>query len=201
MQDRVFLTMGGRNNGKEMFMRICGNNPGCMQFCSELKRRNNGNELLMALLQMDLTGSRAYQLWNDCCNRDTDAAAEIIEAYMAGKISADEIHEHTDQGWGTAFDMEELRTREGKKPAEGFLKARHGMQILGRTPEGTCPECAVAHDPGMPHNCRSMAYQYHFYDQHGRWPTWRDAMEHCDDVIKEQWIKALQEKGVNVDGQ
>lgn len=29
----------------------------------------------------------------------------------------------------------------------GYLHEKHGMTLLGRTPEGTCPECAVKHDP------------------------------------------------------
>ena len=53
----------------------------------------------------------------------------------------------------------------------GYLKEIHGMTLLGRTPEGTCPECAVKHDPEQPHNRDSLTYQYKFYDQHGHWPT------------------------------
>ena len=71
--------------------------------------------------------------------------------------------------------------------------------MLGRTPEGTCPECAVKHDPKMPHNRDSLAYQYKFYDEHGRWPTWMDAMAHCDEEMKQAWIEALREKGVVVE--
>lgn len=50
----------------------------------------------------------------------------------------------------------------------GYLKEVHGMTLLGKTPEGTCPECAVKHDPEQPHNRDSLTYQYKFYDQHGR---------------------------------
>lgn len=50
----------------------------------------------------------------------------------------------------------------------GYLKDIHGMTLLGNVPEGTCPECAVPHDPEQPHNRDSLAYQYKFYDQHGR---------------------------------
>ena len=35
-------------------------------------------------------------------------------------------------------------------------------------PKGTCPECAVKHDPDQPHNQQSLFYQYHFYHEHGR---------------------------------
>ena len=61
----------------------------------------------------------------------------------------------------------------------GYLKKIYGMALLGKTQDGTCPECAVKHDPEQPHNRDSLAYQYKFYDQHGRWPTWSDAMAHC----------------------
>lgn len=47
----------------------------------------------------------------------------------------------------------------------GYLKERHGMMMLGKPPEGTCPMCAVAHDPALPHNRDSLAYQYKFYDE------------------------------------
>lgn len=80
----------------------------------------------------------------------------------------------------------------------GFLKERHGMMMLGKTPEGTCPECALMHDPEQPHKKDSLTYQYKFYDRHGRWPTWKDAMEHCSDEVKEQWIQALREYGIEV---
>ena len=80
----------------------------------------------------------------------------------------------------------------------GYLKERHGITMLKKTPEGTCPECATVHDPRYPHNKDSLAYQYKFYDQHGRWPTWKDAMAHCDEAMKEAWIELLREKEVEV---
>ena len=80
----------------------------------------------------------------------------------------------------------------------GYLKEVHGMTLLGKTLEGTCPECAVEHDPEQPHNRDSLTYQYKFYDQHGRWPTWADAMAHCPEEVKEVWTQALRERGVKV---
>lgn len=80
----------------------------------------------------------------------------------------------------------------------GHLLKEHGIMMFGRVPKGTCDMCATEHDPSMPHNKQSMAYQYKFYDQHGRWPTWKDAMEHCDPEVQEQWINALEERGVKV---
>lgn len=72
------------------------------------------------------------------------------------------------------------------------------MTLVGKVPAGTCPECAVKHDPWQPHNRDSLTYQYKFYDKHGRWPTWEDAMEHCSDEVKEVWKTALQAHGVKI---
>lgn len=81
----------------------------------------------------------------------------------------------------------------------GYLKDLHGMTLIGKVPEGTCQECATAHAPDLPHNRDSMAYQYKFYDKHGRFPKWKDAMEHCSPEMKELWIEELLKKGVKVE--
>ena len=80
----------------------------------------------------------------------------------------------------------------------GYLHENHGITLFIRTPEGTCPQCATMHDPKHPHNRASLAYQYKFYDQYGRWPTWEDAMAHCAEEIKEYWKQALRERGVEI---
>ena len=82
----------------------------------------------------------------------------------------------------------------------GYLLERHGMVKGKSTPPGTCPECAVEHPADQPHNQQSLAYQYKFYDQHGRWPTWIDAMAHCTDEVKAFWIAELCSRGVDVGG-
>ena len=69
----------------------------------------------------------------------------------------------------------------------GCLKELRGLTMIGKVPEGTCPECATKHDPKQPHNRDSLAYQYKFYDRHGHWPTWADAMAHCSEEIKKLW--------------
>lgn len=65
-------------------------------------------------------------------------------------------------------------------------------------PEGTCPECATKHEPEQPHNQQSLYWQYKFYNKHGRWPTWKDAMAHCPPDIKRFWIEELKERGIEV---
>ncbi len=80
----------------------------------------------------------------------------------------------------------------------GHLKNQFGITLIKQMQPGTCPECATAHDPEEPHDQQSLAYQYRFYDKHGRWPTWADAMAHCPDDIKAFWTEALAERGVAV---
>ena len=63
---------------------------------------------------------------------------------------------------------------------------------------GTCPECAVDHPPELPHNQQSLFYQYKFYNEHGRWPTWEDAMAHCSEDMKEFWRIELRRRGVEI---
>ena len=63
---------------------------------------------------------------------------------------------------------------------------------------GTCPECATEHPPEQPHNRQSLLYQYRYRQQHGRWPSWNDAMAHCTPAIQRQWREGLRECGVDV---
>jgi len=66
------------------------------------------------------------------------------------------------------------------------------------TRHGTCPECGIAHPKEYPHKQNSLAYQYSFYNDHGRFPTWEDALSHCDEEMKAKWIKSLKELGIDV---
>lgn len=38
----------------------------------------------------------------------------------------------------------------------GYLMDRHGMMMLGKTPNCTCPICATEHEPELPHNLESL---------------------------------------------
>jgi len=62
--------------------------------------------------------------------------------------------------------------------------ASKGFKLLPPKP-GVCQECAVDHKPGEPHNPGSMYYQYKFHGEHGRWPTWKDAIAHCEPELRE----------------
>ena len=54
-----------------------------------------------------------------------------------------------------------------------------------------CQECAVKHAAGAPHNQQSLYYRTAFHLQHGRWPTWTDAMSHCSPEVQAAWRQEL----------
>lgn len=74
------------------------------------------------------------------------------------------------------------------------------LTLLDSVQEGKCPECAVKHEPKLPHNRDSLFYQYKFYAQNGRWPTWKDAMAHCSNEMQKIWTAELLAKGVKIEG-
>lgn len=62
-------------------------------------------------------------------------------------------------------------------------------------PPHLCQQCAYDHAPDQPHNL-TLFYRYWFWYQHGRWPSWADAMAHCDEETKEAWQVQLRDRGV-----
>lgn len=64
------------------------------------------------------------------------------------------------------------------------------LKLLPCAP-GVCQECAVDHDPRLPHNQQSLYWQYRFYNANGRWPTWDDAMAHCTPQTQALWRQAM----------
>jgi len=77
-------------------------------------------------------------------------------------------------------------------------KTESGM-FLAPPKKGTCQQCATEHEEWEPHNL-CLYYHYHFYSQHGHFPTWVDAMAHCTDEIKKSVIEVLNEHGISVNG-
>ena len=72
-----------------------------------------------------------------------------------------------------------------------------GFHLLPAKP-GTCSECSTVHDPTYPHNQQSLYYQYHFYADHNRFPTWEDAMSHCTEEMKRVVIEELTKRNIKV---
>ena len=57
-------------------------------------------------------------------------------------------------------------------------------------------ECGIVHEPELPHDPMKLQYQYYFYAEHDRWPTWVDALAHCSDEMYEAWREGLAQHGV-----
>lgn len=80
------------------------------------------------------------------------------------------------------------------------------MKTINLLKEGTllppspdkCQQCATKHIPEQAHNGDSLFYKYWFMKQYERWPTWKDAIEHCPPKIKEFWEKHLTAHGINL---
>ncbi len=82
----------------------------------------------------------------------------------------------------------------------GYLKERYGITMLPVIPhEGQCIECGAEHTPDMPHDAQSLRYQYTYYDSHGHFPSWRDAMAHCSPYVQKAWIGELRKQGIDTD--
>lgn len=92
-------------------------------------------------------------------------------------------------------DEEDTPTKHSKQ--SGHIA---GFRLLrGKMKPGQCPECAVVHKPEMPHNQQSLFWNYNFFEQHGRWPTWADAMAHCTPEMQQHWIRELEKYDIKVD--
>lgn len=70
-----------------------------------------------------------------------------------------------------------------------------GLYLLPPKPD-VCQECAVNHEPHLMHDNRSLYYQMQFYAKHNRWPTWDDAMSHCEPDIKEIQFSVLRDNRI-----
>lgn len=73
-----------------------------------------------------------------------------------------------------------------------------GQMTLLPPSADVCQQCSVKHEPEMPHNQDSLYWQYNFYFEHGRWPTWADALTHCTPQMRDIWIRELAKRGIEV---
>lgn len=83
---------------------ICGGNPGAIAFLLAAYETSmfTAEMAFQRMQRSGITGSRLYMLWNDCCNRKTELALEVML-----KMSVDEIVRHIDCGAGRGIPIEE----------------------------------------------------------------------------------------------
>lgn len=80
----------------------------------------------------------------------------------------------------------------------GDPRGKQATWILLPAPPGVCSQCARDHDPDQPHDQQRLHWQYAFYAEHDRWPTWNDAMAHCTPEVQSAWRAALRRRGIEV---
>jgi hypothetical protein len=61
-----------------------------------------------------------------------------------------------------------------------------------------CQQCAIEHPIDQPHVATTLCYGYFFYREHGRSPTWADAIAHCDAETQAAWTLHLTSIGIDV---
>lgn len=78
------------------------------------------------------------------------------------------------------------------------MRSSEGMDEIRITAPapGLCPVCATRHDEQAPHDRESLYYQNKFYRENHRFPTWADAMAHCDPAKKAAWTEKLKKRGI-----
>lgn len=64
------------------------------------------------------------------------------------------------------------------------------MTLLRPAP-GLCQECGRAHNPEIPHDKNSLYYATKFKMEHGREPSWDDAVAHCTEDMKKRWSDTM----------
>lgn len=79
-------------------------------------------------------------------------------------------------------------------------RTTEAVVMMHPVPTGVCEECGRKHEPDAPHDPQSLRYQYRFYTQHHRWPTWADAMAHCPQHVRMIWTDALAKRDIDVHG-
>lgn len=68
-----------------------------------------------------------------------------------------------------------------------------------QVPEGACPECGAIHHPSQPHKWGEEFYMHDFFEKHGVYPSWGDALAHCREDVRNNWRGILLEAGVTSD--
>jgi hypothetical protein len=66
------------------------------------------------------------------------------------------------------------------------------MTLLPPAPD-RCQTCAAIHGPQEPHKPESLYWQITFHREHGRAPTWEDAVAHLDPELQAQILAIVAE--------
>lgn len=80
----------------EVIIYLAENNPGCIAFLKELEQFTGMYFMKYATILHDnkLTGSRAYMLWNDACDRDIEKTTDLLRDIFSGRLSMNTVNKH-----------------------------------------------------------------------------------------------------------
>lgn len=96
-----------KGQGTMVGFDICGGNPGALQFLMDAYRVDmfKAEAAFQRMQDNNITGTKLYMLWNDCCGRDTKLALQIAHTAPIDKIAE---HINYEGGRGFPFTEEEL---------------------------------------------------------------------------------------------
>ena len=91
---------------------ICEGNPGTLTFLMEAYQIHpfRAEAAFKRMQDAGITGSRLYMLWNDCCERDTESAVEIMRSKEINFI-----RQHIDGGCGRGIPIKKKTNTERKE--------------------------------------------------------------------------------------
>lgn len=95
----------------EIIFQLCKGNPGCLSMVVDVAKVIQPEKFpafALTLAHNDLTGSRAYMLWNDACNRDTTAMIALVEKIEIGQLPMSTVEAHLSAGWCAPFTPQEM---------------------------------------------------------------------------------------------
>lgn len=102
---------------------ICAGNPGALQFLMQAYDMDmfKAEQGFQRMQRAGITGARLYMLWNDCCNRDTEAALLAMNT-----LNIESVVEfiNYEGGRGIPIDIEALRRQ--RKGCNKWKSQEHG---------------------------------------------------------------------------
>ena len=90
----------------DIAIKMSEGNPGALTLIMEIMKE--GYEKIQYILICDtlgLYGSRLYQLWNDCCQRDTNKVFKVLDKFQKGEINKEYLLNCIDQPYGLNIEI------------------------------------------------------------------------------------------------
>ena len=105
LQKHAEIIKKQRKGSKMVSFNITEGNPGALTFLMAAYDASpfEAEYCFQRMQDAGITGSRLYMLWNDCCNRNTEFAMEIMK-----NRDIENICRHIDGGKGCGIKFEEL---------------------------------------------------------------------------------------------